>query len=143
MLRPSHILEIALYSRDMDGMRRFYRDVVGLELLRDWGEAGLVFRVTPQSVLLVFDPRLASRPGRGVPAHGADGPGHIAFRIDADKRTDWIDHLAANGVRIEHEQDWAEDKGWRAGHSIYVRDPSDNSVEFITADIWPIAAPDR
>ena len=134
--RPTHVLETVLYATDMDAMRAFYRDAVGLELLRDWGESGLVFRVSAQSVLLVFDPRLAARPGRGVPAHGAAGPGHVAFSIPADAYQDWIDHLSARGVPIEQEQRWEPDKGWRAGRSIYVRDPAGNSVEFVTADIW-------
>ncbi len=136
-LKPTHVLETVLYARDMTAARAFYRDALGLELLRDWGETGLVFRVSAESVLLVFDPTVTSRPGRPVPAHGADGPGHVAFRIDAGARAEWIAHLAALGVAVEQEQAWTEDESWRPGRSVYLRDPAGNSVELITADIWP------
>jgi catechol 2,3-dioxygenase-like lactoylglutathione lyase family enzyme len=41
---------------------------------------------------------------------------------------DWRERLAANGIAIEHEQDWPQ-----GTHSIYFRDPAGNSVELIEA----------
>lgn len=139
MPRPRSILETVLYSRDLPAMLAFYRDTVGLSLVRDWGDLGLVFRVTEGAVLLVFNPDESSQPGRSVPSHGVLGVGHAAFRIDDADYHPWLKHLAARGVPVEHEHEWREEHGWRVGRSIYVRDPAGNSVEFLTADIWPDA----
>jgi catechol 2,3-dioxygenase-like lactoylglutathione lyase family enzyme len=143
MLRPTRILETVLYARQLDAMLLFYRDVLGLDPVRDWGEAGLVFRVNPQSVLLIFDPTRSIQPGRPIPSHGADGPGHLALEIREADRPRWLERLDEHGVRVEHEQQWRESEGWRTGSSIYIRDPAGNSVELITADIWPDKAQPR
>jgi catechol 2,3-dioxygenase-like lactoylglutathione lyase family enzyme len=83
-------------------------------------------------VLLIFDPGQAEQPGRPVPSHGSRGPGHVALRIDADAYDAWLGRLRIAKIPVEHEHDWDG-----RGRSIYIRDPAGNSVELITADIWP------
>jgi catechol 2,3-dioxygenase-like lactoylglutathione lyase family enzyme len=68
----------------------------------------------------------------GVPAHGADGPGHVALDVpDADALDAWREHLGVAGVEIEHEETWPS-----GGRSLYFRDPSGNSIELITRGSW-------
>ncbi len=130
-MKPESVLETVLYAEDLDACRDFYVDVLGLELVSDMRPLSLAFRIGPGAVLLVFDPRESRAAGRVVPSHGADGVGHVAFRIrDADHDA-WLARFADADVEVEQEH------VWKAGRSIYVRDPASNSIELITEDIWP------
>lgn len=124
------ILETCLYAEDLDATAEFYERVVGLELMSRSEGLRMLFRTGPH-VLLLFDPARSRRADRGVPAHGATGPGHIAFRVDEDQVDAWRDRLVRDGVPIEQEVDWGN-----GGRSIYVRDPAGNSVEFATVAVW-------
>ncbi|MFG0307071.1 MAG: VOC family protein [Phycisphaerales bacterium JB040] len=132
-------LETVLYAPDLDAAVAFYRGLLGLPLVDDGRPLMLVFRVTqhPGRVLLVFDPRESALPGRAVPSHGTTGPGHIALRIDPDDEPRWRERLDAHQVAIEHTVEWGPSGGFRPGRSLYLRDPAGNSVELMTADIWP------
>ncbi|MEO1008062.1 MAG: VOC family protein [Planctomycetota bacterium] len=137
-----YLLETTLYTPNPATCARWYADVVGLRILREPDERSAALRIgaDPQglgrtSVLLLFNPEWSRRTGRGVPAHGAAGAGHVAFLVD--DLDAWPDRLRAAGVEIEQEITWSKADGFRPGRSIYVRDPAGNSVEFIDADIWP------
>ncbi len=86
-------------------------------------------RLPGGGVLLIFDPVAAAVPGRPVPSHGAEGAGHVAFRVE-DLST-WRAHLADRGIEIEREIAWGAER-----FSIYVRDPAGNSVEFVHGELW-------
>lgn len=135
-------LETVLYASDLDAAVAFYEGVLGLPLVDDGRPLMLIFRVTPSPgrVLLVFDPSESSPEGRAVPSHGTRGPGHIALRIAPEDERSWAEHLAARGMAIEQSIEWDTAKGFRRGRSIYLRDPAGNSVELVTADIWPESA---
>lgn len=133
-----HLLETVLYSTDLDSCRDFYVRVVGLPPLSDARPRGMSFRVPGppgapgvRSVLLVFDPRETVKPNPNVPSSGAFGPGHVCFRIDPARYDEWKAHLTSAGFPIEREVNWPS--GVR---SLYVRDPSHNSVEFMAGDDW-------
>lgn len=130
-----HLLETVLYSTDLDACRDFYARVVGLAPLNDARPRGMSFRVPgpegARSVLLVFDPRETIKPNPNVPSSGAFGPGHICFRIDPARYDEWKAHLTGAGFPIEREVTWPS--GVR---SLYIRDPSHNSVEFMAGDDW-------
>jgi catechol 2,3-dioxygenase-like lactoylglutathione lyase family enzyme len=129
MIGAQAIFETVLYARDLAGAERFYRDVFGLEVLERW-EVLVAFRCGP-GVLLVFNPDLARRPDRGVPSHGGDGPGHVAFAMPLGEADEWKRRFAALGVDIEMEVEWPE-----GGRSLYVRDPAGNSVELAPPTLW-------
>lgn len=136
-MKPTGILETILYANDLEQAAWFYREVLGLHMPRgEPSELAALFRVSEHHVLLIFDPTVSDRPGRAVPSHGARGPGHIALRIEDADYDAWKDRLNAFGVAIEQESVWSDN--FRPGRSIYARDPSGNSVELITADIWPV-----
>ncbi len=132
-MKPESILETILYANSLEEAAWFYHEVLGLDMPRDRSELAVLFRIDGSHVLLVFDPKKSDQPGRPVPSHGSRGPGHIALRIRPQDYQSWIEQFSKHGIPIEQEQVWDRID---PGKSIYVRDPSGNSVELITADIW-------
>ena len=128
-VRVQRIFETSLYGPDLDELRAFYQNVIGLEPIARFGQRGAALRCG-QAVLLLFDPDESAAPDGPVPPHGARGPGHVAFSTTRNLLPAWRAHLASCGVSIEAEVDW------EAGHSIYFRDPAGNSVELATPGIW-------
>lgn len=131
-VRVTRILETIVYGEGVAALAGFYRDVIGLRQIGDVDDLGASFRLPDGGVLLLFDPELAGRPGRGVPSHGATGPGHVAFSVPAGSLAQWADALTAHGVGIERDVDWGD-----GARSLYVRDPAGNSVELVDGDPWP------
>ena len=126
-MRPRGVYETVVYAPDLEAAAAFYRDVLGLRQVDD-----TAFRLDDHGILLLFDPAQSSQPGRLVPSHGPSGGSvHVAFSVVSLDR--WRERLAAAGVEIEHEHEWA-----RGGaRSLYVRDPAGNSVELVEGDLWP------
>ncbi|RUV08716.1 glyoxalase/bleomycin resistance/extradiol dioxygenase family protein, partial [Mesorhizobium sp. M5C.F.Ca.IN.020.32.2.1] len=59
--------------------------------------------------------------------------GHLCFAASADEIVRWKAHLEQKKIAIESEFEWPQ-----GGRSIYVRDPSGNSIEFAEPRIWGI-----
>lgn len=131
-MRPGAIYETVLYADDLAEAGAFYRDVLGLRLVKPMSELAAAFRLDDGRMLLVFDRERPRAPGREVPSHGTTGPGHIAFRVEESSLGAWRDRLAGCGVAIEKEITWET-----GARSIYCRDPSGNSVELAAGEIWP------
>ncbi len=129
---PSGVHETVLYVDDVSAAASFYADLVGLRVVFGPTAMFVGLRVSPQSVLLLFDPVLASAADRDVPPHGTRGPGHVAFTVDEEAMSALRSRFANAAVEIERELTWP-----RGGHSVYVRDPAGNSVEFVVGAIWP------
>lgn len=127
--RSVGLLEVALYGPDPDALADFYATLFGFDLLLRL-PGRLVALRCGHSALLLFDPAVTGE-GGAVPPHGATGPGHVAFVVDADQLDDWRDRLGAHDVAIEEEIAWPE-----GGTSVYFRDPAGNSVELAPPDIW-------
>jgi catechol 2,3-dioxygenase-like lactoylglutathione lyase family enzyme len=129
------ILESCLYAADLDAAERFYVDVIGLERYSAVPGRHVFFRVG-NGMFLVFNPeRTSGEPSRVngaiVPAHGATGPGHVAFTIPDAEIPAWRARLEAAGVAIESEVEWP-----RGGRSLYLRDPAGNCVELASPKLW-------
>ena len=129
------VLETCLYASDLDAAERFYVGVLGLELHSRETDRHVFLRCA-NSMVLIFNPeRTSTTPGFvggvAVPAHGATGPGHVAFSLADGELAEWRERLGARGVAIEAEITWP-----RGGRSIYVRDPAGNSVEIVEGAIW-------
>ncbi len=134
-MKPSAILESALYVTDLDTAEAFYRDVIGLELLGKVEGRHAFFRCGG-GVLLLFNAEATRIPPAPdarlkVPPHGTAGDGHLCFAASANEIAAWREHLAANNIAIESDFEWPQ-----GGHSIYIRDPSGNSIEFAEPRIW-------
>ena len=131
-MRAGPVLETCLYVNDLEAAEAFYRDVLGLELRSRVPGRHAFFRCG-EAMLLLFNPE-ATRIATGeVPTHGASGQGHVAFRAGHAEMEGWRRQLAAHGVPIETDLHWPG-----GGHSLYFRDPSDNSVEIVTPDVWGV-----
>lgn len=136
----SGIHETVLYAADVEAAAAFYRDVLGLAIVStNPGQSAALRLPAGDAVLLIFDPTHAATAGRGVPTHGAIGPGHLAFRVLSGTLETWVAKLSAGGVAIELDRRWD-----RGGRSLYVRDPGGNSVELVDGRIWPdVSSTDR
>ena len=134
-MTPSAILESALYVTDLDAAEKFYTGGLGLHLLGKVEGRHIFFRCGP-GVLLVFNAEATRVPPAPdarlpVPPHGAVGEGHLCFAATATEIAGWRAHLAAKKIAIESEFEWPQ-----GGRSIYIRDPSGNSIEFAEPRIW-------
>lgn len=138
-MRPSGILEAALYVDDLDRAEAFYGEVLALPRIARVEGRHVFFRCG-DAVLLVFDAAVSARPPAPdarlpVPPHGAHGPGHLCFAGTAAEIEAWRGRLEARGISIEADFVWPS-----GGRSIYFRDPAGNSLEFAEPRIWGIPA---
>ncbi len=136
-MQPAAILESALYVTDLEAAETFYADILGLEQIGK--VAGRhVFCRCGQGVLLLFNAEAtrhtpAPDARLPVPPHGTVGPGHLCFSATPEELDRWKTRLASHGVAIEAEFEWPQ-----GGRSIYLRDPSGNSLEFAEPKIWKL-----
>jgi catechol 2,3-dioxygenase-like lactoylglutathione lyase family enzyme len=133
-MKPTAILESALYVVDLAAAKAFYGGVIGLELLGEVEGRHVFFRVGA-GVLLLFDPGAtevpSTNPALPVPVHGARGAGHVCFAASREEIAAWRERFVQAGVGIEVEFDWPN-----GARSLYVRDPAGNSVEFAEPRLW-------
>lgn len=136
-MTPSGILETVIYVDDLEAARAFYGDVLGLEPFTVV-EGRHIFSRCGNQVFLIFNPaatRVVNETAAiVVPAHGADGPGHLCFRATGEEIEQWRAKLERAGVEIEADFEWPQ-----GGRSIYFRDPAGNSLEFAEPRIWGLA----
>ena len=128
-MKAERIFETILYAGDLQAVKPFYQDLLGLELIRE-SSLFLVFRLA-HSVLLIFNPLESIERGREIPHHGTAGEGHIAFAAPGKTLPQWTDHFVRHGLAIETEHTWDD-----GSISLYVRDPAGNSVEFAPPSLW-------
>jgi len=129
-MRPSAILESALYVTDLDAAEAFYADVLGMERILK-AEGRHVFFRCGRGVLLLFDAEATRNQPPPIPRHGTTGQGHLCLAATADEIERWKAHLTGKSVAIEADVAWP-----KGGRSIYFRDPSGNSLEFAEPKIW-------
>jgi len=129
-MRLGQLSEAAIYAGDLDAAKRFYHDVLGLEIISRMENRGIAFHCG-ETILLVFDPERTRLPDAGVPTHGASGEGHIAFVVEGSELDPWRARLISFGVAIEAEVAWPS-----GGRSLYFRDPARNVVEFAPSTLW-------
>jgi catechol 2,3-dioxygenase len=123
--------EIALRVRDLDTMRKFYEDVIGLPLLRRFPNSAF-FKIAEghdghTQVLALFD-RSGDSDYRApnAPSSTID---HIAFEISLPNYAAELARLRSLGLAVETaEHAWVH---WR---SLYVTDPEGNSIELVSYD---------
>ena len=134
-ISPTGILETVVYCDDLEAARGFYEQIIGLEIYSVEPDRHLFYKVGG-SMLLIFNPANTSTAkvtisGATLPLHGASGPSHFAFQVQADQFDAIKANLEKRQIAIECELDWPG-----GGHSIYCRDPAGNSVEFATRTLW-------
>jgi catechol 2,3-dioxygenase len=126
--RPSVVMlgELALRVNDLSAMHAFYRDVVGLEVWRDFDDY-VFFQVAegvqghPQ-VLVLFDRGVEVGPKRST-------LDHLAFVINFDDYDKWRRRLEDLHLPVTPKEfSFAH---WRA---LFISDPEGNTVEFVCYD---------
>jgi catechol 2,3-dioxygenase-like lactoylglutathione lyase family enzyme len=129
-MQVEKILETCIYVDDLAAAEIFYREVLGLVPFSRVEGRHLFFRCG-SAVFLVFNPVKTAEADSEVPRHGAHGPGHVAFAMQADDIPAWRERLQRCGVAIEKEIPWPA-----GGYSLYFRDPAGNSLELALAQTW-------
>ena len=128
------ILEAAIYVDDLDAAESFYESVLGFSKIVRVGDRHVFFRFR-NTVLLIFNARETSKPSNNpnlpVPPHGMQGNGHVCFSATASDLDQWIEVFAHHAIEVEADFAWPN--GCR---SIYIRDPSGNSLEFAERGLW-------
>lgn len=119
------VAEAALYVSDLERAKKFYTEVLGLPVSNQFEDA-LFLQTGQNSTLILFDLAALAARESVIPAHGAQGAGHVALAIPPEQMNSWRGRLLQHGVPIEHEQDWPQ-----GTHSLYFRDPDGNSLELI------------
>lgn len=129
-MKLNKILETALYVNDLEKAEQFYCGTLGLEKLKMSPNRDLFLRCGG-SMLLLFNPEQTKIDQGTVPVHGSIGQGHIAFGIPNSDFGHWIALLNEKGISIEKTVNWDENS-----KSIYFRDPSGNSVELASENLY-------
>lgn len=136
-MKPSAILESALYVTDLATAEGFYADILGLPRIAAVAGRHVFFRCG-DGVLLLFNAEATRMPPKPdaklpVPPHATVGQGHLCFAATGEEIDRWKAALEAKGIVIEADFEWPN-----GGRSIYFRDPSGNSIEFAEPRIWGI-----
>jgi catechol 2,3-dioxygenase-like lactoylglutathione lyase family enzyme len=129
------IVETSIYSSNLEKMKEFYVDKLGLELVSEQ-KGRHVFLKTDKNMLLIFNHVVTA--AEKETSHGALTPPsmvHVAFEIGSDEYDEAKDLLDKNNIQIEKEVAWKNDVNSR---SVYFRDPAGNLVEFITRNYWQV-----
>jgi catechol 2,3-dioxygenase-like lactoylglutathione lyase family enzyme len=135
-LKFGKIIETCIYSPDLDVMRDFYVNRLGLDLVSE-EEGRHVFVKAGKSMLLIFNPENTRLAANSIfPVHGAMTPPssiHFALEIEQVGYEGAKNVLIQNKIPIEKEMSWGS-----GGKSIYFRDPAGNLVEIVTKGQWPV-----
>ncbi len=123
------IKETCIYASDLDAIEKFYVDILGLELISKKPGRHVFFKIG-QDVLLFFIPEVTKEEEK-LPPHYAYGNQHIAFEVDEQDYHNVKQHLIDKGVKITHEEKWAEKL-----YSFYFDDPEGNVLEVMYGKLW-------
>ena len=135
--RPIKALgEIVLRTKNIEAMREFYENILGLELLQQY-DAAVFFRVAAgyegltQALVLFDEPSGSDHRSRHYTGLDIEKTSlhHIAFAINLSDYMAELDRLQALGLDVEtqvHE--------WVHYRSLYVCDPDGNVVELVCYD---------
>lgn len=129
-MKLAGVLETVVYctTENEDATRRFYRDVLGLEPLRE----GSVAHRLGTGVFLLFNADESSVQD-SPPAHGAPKARvHTCFVAAAGEYEQWKERLARHRVQVTEEIEWPS-----GPRSFYFEDPAGNVLEIAEADMWP------
>jgi catechol 2,3-dioxygenase-like lactoylglutathione lyase family enzyme len=125
------IKETCLYVNNLELARKFYCDVLELEVISYVKEKHIFFKAGT-SVLLCFNPE-DSKNKTSPPAHYGGGKQHFAFEVSESDYTSSKAWILSKGIKITDEVTWASGK-----KSFYFEDPEGNVLEIVPdKGIWP------
>ncbi|MDB5907532.1 MAG: family virulence protein [Massilia sp.] len=119
---------IVLRVIQLDGMIRFYCDVLGCSIERRQEELGLVqLRAGASLVDLVPVDGKLGKAGGAAPGREGRNVDHFCFRVEPFDEASIRAHLAAHGVQAGPVEPRYGAEG--EGPSIYLQDPENNTIE--------------
>jgi glyoxylase I family protein len=119
---PLAFHHVAIQCADLERCERFYRDVLGLPVLRRWpreegGDRSVWLAVEGEGGFLALE--RAEEPGAARPwRDGRAGLHLVALRIAPGERRAWEDRLESAGIPVVHRTRW----------TIYFHDPEGNRI---------------
>lgn len=133
---PRGFHHLAVQVRDLAATERFYRETLGLPVLRRWpardgaGERSVWLDVGDGAFLALERVGVGATAAEDVARGERPGLHLVALRIERAARADWERRLVAAGVSVEA----------RTAFTLYVRDPEGNRVGL---SHWPDEAPNE
>lgn len=133
-LPEQRVSVITIGVRDLDGMIRFYTDVLGFE---DHGVKGEVafFNASGLVIGLWDEAKLAADAGQADDRKGAFKGFALAYnarsRAEVDDIFGRLEHAGVRVPKQPHDTDWG-------GYSGYFADPEGNAWEVAFNPFWPI-----
>ena len=124
------IKETCLYVHDLERIRKFYHEILGLPIIHFEPGKHIFFRLG-SSVLLCFNPD-DSKTTVTPPAHFGGGKQHFAFEISDRLYPEVKQEIIDKGIEIVDEITWPGGK-----KSFYFNDPEGNVLEILPEKgIW-------
>lgn len=129
--------EIAIRCTDFDAMMAFYRDIIGLPILRAFPEFGIVFFKISEgfsghtAVLALFADGAGTRddpadPGKTPAAGAGSSLHHIALSLLYGEQEAAIGWYKVNNIPY-----WVEIFDWIGWRGVFTTDPDGNTVELV------------
>lgn len=118
----TRIEHVAIASKDTKALCRWYRDILGFEVVSDNQKSEPTYLIKLRDSVIELMPASDGTTHRG--ANQVPGISHIAFSVDDFDLT--LTKLAAKGVSLDKVR--SNDKGVRIGD---IHDPDGNWVQFL------------
>lgn len=109
---------VLYYYRDLAAAKHFYHELLGFDLVEDYGFAAL-FQVASSSFMMLIDASI----GR----HSADEPKTVTTAFVTDEPEAWYHYLTAQGVQMVHE---FNTQAGQAHDGFVIVDPEGYYLEF-------------
>lgn len=124
------IKETCLYVHDLEKIRQYYHQKLGLPVIHYDPGKHIFFRLG-SSVLLCFNPD-DSRNKISPPGHYGEGKQHVAFEVRHADYEKAKSEIIAKGIQLIDEVEWKS-----GAKSFYFEDPEGNILEIVPdKGIW-------
>lgn len=119
---------VVLRVTDLEGMVKFYSEVLGCSLERGPGDAGLAQLRAGQSLIDLVDANgPLGRQAGSAPDHGAPNMDHVCLQVEPWDADAVLGQLQKHGVKAGEVATRYGAQG--QGPSVYFKDPEGNTIE--------------
>jgi len=132
-MKPTRVLESVLYAEDLDEARAFYVGVLGLEEV-SFDPSRDLFMRCGDAMVIVFKPSKTVVNDAGVPNHGTQGAGHLAFAASEAELAEWETRLKAADAKALRWPRWEQ-----GARSLLFGDRAGNSRELAMPELWGLS----
>jgi glyoxylase I family protein len=122
MIKPRGVVHFSLSVSDLAASRKFYTEILGLKVVADSPEYGMVFLMAGKDHVILCKSDTPIQP------NAADSRRvHHAFAVDAARYDEAKAFLAKEGIPVIDEED--RRTGVFQGRQFYFHDPDRNVIE--------------